>query len=130
LRPADLRAVPFLPRRPRAQCACAAWAFCSRGELRDCLGGRPAARFRCARRRAGGAGGPALSSLGRISPCATVLIVFVSSPPVSAARVGTGQFVTFEPLTVWIGRFVRLAALGLVAAVLAGCNLFGQAKIK
>ncbi len=37
---------------------------------------------------------------------------------------------TFEPLTVWIGRFVRLAALGLVAAVLAGCNLFGQAKIK
>ncbi len=43
---------------------------------------------------------------------------------------GTGYFVTFKALEVFGGRTVRFAALGLMVLVLAGCNLFGAAKIK
>ena len=46
------------------------------------------------------------------------------------ARNVTGQFVTIGTFAGFSTRAARLAALGLVALTLAGCNLFGQPKLK
>ena len=43
---------------------------------------------------------------------------------------GTGLFVTSKGSAVHVRRLARLAALGLIMVTLAGCNLFGQSKIK
>jgi outer membrane protein assembly factor BamD len=42
----------------------------------------------------------------------------------------TGQFVNTKASAGYIGRFARIAAIGLVAVALAGCDLFGAPKIK
>lgn len=47
-----------------------------------------------------------------------------------AVRNGTGQFVTIKVFGAYSNRAARLAALGLMVLVLAGCNMFGPAKIK
>ena len=43
---------------------------------------------------------------------------------------GDGQFVISKASGVFVGRATRLAALGLTLLVLAGCNMFGQTKLK
>jgi outer membrane protein assembly factor BamD len=58
------------------------------------------------------------------------LIVFAIRPQTEAARNGTGQFVKVRTVAEFSGRAIRLAALGLMVVVLAGCNLFGQSKLK
>ncbi len=41
-----------------------------------------------------------------------------------------GQVVTISQLAGFSGRFARLAAIGVLVVLLAGCNLFGSPKIK
>ncbi len=43
---------------------------------------------------------------------------------------GTGQVVTISQYAVFSGRLARVAVVGALVVVLAGCNLFGQPKIK
>ena len=41
-----------------------------------------------------------------------------------------GQYVTVSAFAAGTGRILRFAAVGVVVAFLAGCNLFGPPKIK
>jgi len=43
---------------------------------------------------------------------------------------GTGQFVKLVVLSQFSSRAVRIAAIGLMAAVMAGCSMFGPPKLK